>query len=368
VIIGYHAPPPGAKTGVADYAAALLAALRQRGRVDWAPSQADVHLYHLGNNQLHRGIYETAMRQPGVVVLHDAVLHHFYLGAFSRERYLAEYVYNYGPWESDLAQELWLARAGSGMDVRYFAKPMLKQVGERSLAVIVHNSAAAEAVRSHAPEARIVEIPHLFELPALPIEDSGAVRARLGIGEEAFVFGVFGYLRESKRILPILQCFDRVHRLLPRARLLLAGSFASPDLERAVKPWLAHPGVVHLPHLSERDFWGVTNAVDCCLNLRHPGAGETSGIGVRLMGLGKTVVFTDGLEIAALPADACVRVSPGLEESAQLFEYMKMLMALPELVRGIGERAAKHVRYHHSLDRVADRFRETICDMRPISR
>ena len=132
--VGFHAPLPPARTGVADYAAELLAALSQRGPVVTDAKKADVHLYHLGNNQLHRGIYERALRQPGVVVLHDAVLHHFYLGAFDQSRYVEEYVYNYGLWEKDLAQELWRERSGSGMDQRYFGKPMLKRVGECSLA------------------------------------------------------------------------------------------------------------------------------------------------------------------------------------------------------------------------------------------
>jgi glycosyltransferase involved in cell wall biosynthesis len=178
------------------------------------------------------------------------------------------------------------------------------------------------------------------------------------------VFGVFGYLRESKRILPILQCFERLHRGEPRARLVLAGSFASADLERAVEPWRTHPAILWLPHLKENAFWGVTGAVDCCLNLRHPAAGETSGIGVRLMGLGRVVFFTDGTEIAGIPGDACIRITPGLEENAELFDYMKVVIGLPEVVRAIAQRAASHVRYHHSLDRVADRYWKTLCGLR----
>ncbi len=363
--VGYHAPPPGARSGVADYAATLLAALRRRGTVQENATAADVHLYHLGNNQLHRDIYHRAIAEPGVVVLHDAVLQHFYLGAFNESSYVEEFTYNYGLWEADLAHQLWTERAGSGMDARYFRRPMLKRVGERSLAVIVHNPAAAAAVRAHAPAANVVEIPHFFEPPSDSLDDRASVRAQLDLREDNFVFGVFGYLRESKRVIPILQSFERLYAQNDRARLLLAGAFASPDLEKAVQPWLAHPGVRRLSHLDDRAFWSVTSAVDCCLNLRYPGAGETSGIGVRLMGLGRTVFFTDGPEIAAIPPHACVRISSGVEEAPELLEFMKVMITLPEVVRGIGNSAARHIRYHHSLDRVADRFWETLCAMRP---
>src|SRR5579859_6079285 len=160
--IGFHSPLPPASTGVADYSAALLTALRKRGRVECGARNADVQLYHVGNNQLHRAIYERALREPGIIVLHDAVLHHFFLGSLTEQQYVDEFVYNYGEWNVDLAHALWKSRARSATDPRYFEYPMLKRIAERSLAVIVHNSAAAGIVRSHAAAARVHEIPHLF--------------------------------------------------------------------------------------------------------------------------------------------------------------------------------------------------------------
>src|SRR6185436_3288071 len=106
--------------------------------------------------------------QPGIVVLHDAVLHHFLLGQLSERAYLDEFVYNYGEWNRGLAGDLWKARASSGSDGRYFEYPMLRRLAERSRAVVVHNPAAAKAVREHAPRANVNEIPHLFGMPSLP--------------------------------------------------------------------------------------------------------------------------------------------------------------------------------------------------------
>ena len=78
--VGFEAPFPLARTGVADYAASLAAALGRHVTVEVNARRADVWLYHLGNNQFHREIYPRALARPGVVVLHDAVLQHFFLG------------------------------------------------------------------------------------------------------------------------------------------------------------------------------------------------------------------------------------------------------------------------------------------------
>lgn len=362
MIVGFDSPLPPARTGVADYAAHLLAALRRRGTVETSPPRASVWLYHLGNNQLHREIYRRALARPGVVVLHDAVLQHFFLGSLTEREYVEAFVYNYGEWHRGTAQELWRGRAGSALNERYYAYPMLRQIAEVSHAIIVHNPAAARIVKEHVPAARVVEIPHLFAPPA-PIASDVILdfRHSLNLSTRHFVFGVFGYHRESKRIMNILRSFDAIHRALPYTALLLAGEFASSDLERAVEPLLVRPGIVRLGHLPERDFWIAAAAVDACINLRYPAAGETSGIAVRLMGVGTPVMVTDSEETARYPETACFRIAPGVAEKGSLTEHGILAASLPQTTGEIGARGARHIRSSHALDRVADEYWETLC-------
>src|SRR5206468_4277023 len=102
-----------------------------------------------------------------------------------------------------------------------------------------------------------------------------------------------GFLRESKRLITVLETFARLRAERPDAALLVAGAFVSSDLERAAGPLLAAPGVVRVPYLSEREYWLAAGALDACINLRYPAAGETSAIAIQLMGLGRTVLVTD---------------------------------------------------------------------------
>lgn len=363
--VGFYSPLPPARTGVADYSAALLAELRSCSGAEIVTvnsgTPCDVALYHLGNNALHGGIYRRALEQPGVTVLHDAVLNHFFLGQLDKAQYIEEFVYNYGEWHRGLAAELWQARGSSASDPRYFEYPMLQRIAERSCAVVVHNPAASETVRRHAPKAKVVEIPHLFQPPpAVSGADAMRFRQRFLIEPGAFVFGVFGYLRESKRVAQTVEAFLSLRRELPRTALLVAGQFASSDLDRAMAPLMKSPGIVRLPYLAEREFWLAASAVDACINLKYPGAGETSGIAIRLMGIGKTVLITDAPECARYPEDACIRIPPGSAECGSLLEYMRMLAAMPDVAVAIGQRAAAHVAEKHCIDRVAKQYCETL--------
>lgn len=362
--MGYHAPPPGAATGVADYAETLLRALGESAPaqvvIERDATRASIHIYHLGNNRLHDGIYDRALKTPGIVVLHDAVLHHFLLGALSEPQYIDEFVYNYGEWSRHIGEELWRERAASAVDPRYFRYPMLRRAVERARAVIVHNPGAAAMAREHGA-GNIHIIPHFFEPCEVP--DAAATerfRQSLGVAPGTVLFGVFGYLRETKRLLPSIRAFLRLHAVRPGMALLIAGEVVSGDLSRLLALEAAHPAIYRLGRLSDADFRLAAAAVDSCLNLRYPAAGETSGIAIRLMGIGKPVIVTESRETAGIPEAACLRVPAGADEERALLDQMALIAGFPELRRQIGNQAAMHIQRWHSLKTIAEQYWQVI--------
>ena len=73
--VAYLSPMPPEQSGIADYSALLLPALRERIDVDvvrrgrkGAPRGTDVCLYHVGNNpDAHAWIVDALRRRPSVV-------------------------------------------------------------------------------------------------------------------------------------------------------------------------------------------------------------------------------------------------------------------------------------------------------------
>ena len=82
--VAFFSPLPPARSGIADYSEALLASFRHLAETEvfsspekpFDPARADVALYQIGNNGYHDFVYETALRHPGVVVMHESNLHH----------------------------------------------------------------------------------------------------------------------------------------------------------------------------------------------------------------------------------------------------------------------------------------------------
>ncbi|MBL8215899.1 MAG: glycosyltransferase family 4 protein [Bryobacterales bacterium] len=335
---------------MADYAQALLTALRGRVNVAVDAPAADVHLYQLGNNPLHRAMHDRSLANPGVILLHDANLHHYYLGALSREQYIAEFTRQYGEWHKATAAALWERRALSGADAAYFDYPMLGRVVERAQAVIVHNRGAARRVEALRPAAPVYSLPHLLELPAeASRQQVAAWRAEHGL-EGCFAVAVFGHLRPTKRVASVLRAVSRLKDAYPRLRLVVAGEAVSAEYAASLAEMT---GVVRFGYQHEEAFTLALQAVDAVVSLRYPSSGETSGITLRAMAAARPVLVTEGDEHAAIPEAALCRIEPGVGEPEHLAHVLALLVENPSYRQCIGAQARAHIAQKHAPERVA---------------
>ena len=182
-----------------------------------------------------------------------------------------------------------------------------------------------------------MEIPHFFSGPE-PVRSV----------DQPFTIGVFGHLRETKRLHTVIETAERV-----RACLVLAGALASENLARSLAPYLKHPWITHTGALSEAEYWRIAQSVDVCVNLKYPSALETSGVGIQLMGIGKPVIFTEGPELEGIPEHVCLRVPHGPEEGQCLLRHLTWLADDRVAAHEIGRRASEFIRREHALDQCA---------------
>lgn len=365
--LGYFAPLPPLQSGVADYAARMLTGLSQHGVVQ-VNQPGDCNLYHIGNNRLHAEIYARAIATPGVVLLHDALLHHLLIGCLDEKRYQAEFVYNYGPWAEDLARTLWAQRARAMSEPRYFRYPLLKRLAERSIGVVVHSEEARRTVLAHHPGARVRVIPHLdLEPPGAvphPSERERFRRDMLGLRTSDILLGVYGYLRETKRIASVLTALDALRERGVPAKLLVAGAFASDDYARTIRSRLeAHPGVILRGNTSETGFRALLSAADICVNLKYPGAGESSGIAVRAMALGVPLVVSESDGGDGCPPGTQVPIRTGPAEVTTLVETFLWLARDPNARASIARAAQEDCRARRAVEPICKDLWQWIGDL-----
>ena len=126
--VAFFSPLPPARSGIADYSEALIQSLKPLVELEvfsaasraFDPARFDIALYHLGNNVYHDFVYETALRHPGVVVMHESNLHHLMADLTIKrgdwDAYIRECEYHGGPQARRVCRAR--AQAGSGSGLR----------------------------------------------------------------------------------------------------------------------------------------------------------------------------------------------------------------------------------------------------------
>jgi len=114
-------------------------------------------------------------------------------------------------------------------------------------------------------------------------------------------------------------------------------------LERSLEPLLGSPGILRVGYTKERDFWRYAVAVDGCINLRYPAAGETSGIAIPADGHRQAGHRDRGLRDRPVSGFCLPARRRRVAEEEMLAEYMVWLPRYPEDARAIGQRASAHI-------------------------
>jgi glycosyltransferase involved in cell wall biosynthesis len=354
VKVAYFSPLPPSTSGIADYSALLVPALERLIGVEVVRpgrtrpvADADVALYHVGNDpDAHAWIVDALRRRPGVVVLHDFVIHHLVagmtIGRNDGHAYLAAMEREAGPAGRMLGWGVLEGRVPPLWEVRPTEFPLVAQVLDRATGVIVHSDYVGAQVREHGYDGPLWHVPH----PAWPAED--ITPANVGGSP---LFGCFGHLNENKRIPQLLRAFAEFRATHPDARLLLVGAEAPGYTLRGELP----DGVLRESYVEEPRLMSLMAACDAVVLLRAPTMGETSGSAIRTLSLGKPLVVSDLGWFAELPDDVALKVPVGDGEEDALVAAFERL-AEPGVAEGMGEAARAYVRREHGLEHVAEQY------------
>ena len=382
--VAWLSPLPPEASGIADYSAELLGGLQHRFDIDLycgAPGSLPESLrgmpardygqflaehrrrpyaailYQIGNNhEYHSEIYWLLREQPGVVVLHEYMLHHLVRHVGGADEFVWAMRYSYGLAAEQTAREM---VAGQWQNERW-SYPLFEPVVDAADRLIVHGEVARARVCASRSAAEVTVVPHpvlLGKMPAVSDASRLTLHARLGIDDAALLLVSFGHVTPSKRIDVALRAFRRLRQSRPEARYVLAGEISPyyPEIRELLKGELGE-GVVVTGYLSLPDLLVLMEMTDVAFNLRSPTGGETSGVCVRLLGLGTPVIVNEGGWFSEIPDGCCARVSVGATEEDELVAVLEVLAGDPALRQEMGRAAAVWAARTLSFEKAVDGY------------
>src|SRR5262245_18831280 len=252
--IAYASPVNPAPSGISDYSEELLPALGRYAEItlyhddrlrpanpqlarhlalrpisrlerDHRRRPFDAILYHLGNSPVHSAIWRALQRLPGVVVLHEFILHHFMLQYYATElgdieRYRAEAGRRYGPDGDRIANLMMHGRFTEAA----FDFPFSEDVLACADGVIAHSRFVLDRVATLQPGLATAHIPMGVPLP--PAVERAAARERRGLPQGAPILASFGHINPYKRLDPALRAVRSLLPDMPDLRYILVGSIS----------------------------------------------------------------------------------------------------------------------------------------------
>lgn len=289
----------------------------------------DIVFYNLGNHlPFHKEIYDLSRRWPGVCILHDSVLHHFFAAYFLEHlkmphRYVDVMGSLYGePGIAAAKQSLSGRRVWESDEVAQF--PLFEEAIRGAEGVITHS----EFFRARVDEAfpgpvKKIPLPYSVDLMS-----HLSTRADLGIPADHILIVTIGHVNPNKQIVSVIDALASVSDNLPEYSYAIIGS-ASPEYRKEVDAAIGRGGlqgrVRLLGEVSEKILRSYLSAADLCINLRYPAIEGASASVIEEMLFGKTVVVSDIGFYAELPNECVVKVKP--QSPRALTEVLKRLLS-----------------------------------------
>lgn len=380
--LAYFSPLNPIRSGISDYSEDLLPHLSKlmdidlfiddfrpsnRALVDHFPIYPistyprrrwdyDMALYHIGNNLYHEAIYHTALRFPGVAVLHDYALAGI-LGSMTVARgnpaaFVREWGYAHGAEGLAQVRAILDGRASLSPD-----EPLNRRLIDLSMGLVVHSDYLRRRVLETRSLANVVRVPMLcvgHQPRPLTLQTA---RRELGLGEDGLYIGSFGFIVPSKQVEPLLDVFVDLLSHFPTVRLFFVGE---PLEWYDPVPLIEERGlagkVTITGYLPMSTWYTLMAAMDLAVNLRHPTLGETSAAVLRLLGEGVPTIVSDVGWYAELPDDCVVKVKVGEQMRADLHSAIASLLREPEQRTRLGQRGRAYVATHHSASSAAQSY------------
>jgi glycosyltransferase involved in cell wall biosynthesis len=310
-------------------------------------NQADATFYQMGNDpRYHHAIWHMSQQHPGIVILHDLMMQHFFSGlvfhdrGMNRREYL-ELVERYHGIQGRVLAE---AHIQGLLATEELAErcPLTEAATENALAVIVHSDAAFSAFTE---DASVVQLPLCvgMELPTLDARQ----------GTEPYRIVVFGFLGPNRK-LPLLL---RALATFPERARFRLDIFGTMDGQEKMHQLVCRLGLSEMVTLHgfapAKDLDAALRQTDLVVNLRDPSMGEASGSQLHLWQYALPSLVTRRAWYATLPEETVAFVRPE-HEVEDIQRHLAEFLANPETYRELGRNGREHVAKNHSIENYAN--------------
>jgi len=312
-------------------------------------SKYDQVIYNIGNNpHYHSYIYGLAIKQPGIVILHDFVLYYLFVGYYAKQNNLYAKIYEQEGSRGIHLLKRCVKKNPDLLECKEIAPqlPLNNEILSRAAGIVVHSEFTKKLVEERCPGARVYKI-NMVSMASSPGTDGAEyLKTRYGIGDDAIVIGSFGYIASTKLNHIVCDVVKELSQSLGREVYYLMvgeGDYVDHELGGTI---------IKSGYIAKDAYEAILNRCDIVANLRYPSMGETSISLIHAMGMGKPCLVSNDAWFAELPDDAVVKVDTA-DARKDLIQKLSNLVQNPADRMRYARNACEYVRAQHSIQHIA---------------
>ncbi len=314
----------------------------------------DFRIYNIGNNpEFHAYIYETALKYPGMIILHDLILFYLIIGYYQSKQSLYSKIYSMENTKGIHLIRKYIKNKTNLLHAKDLSDKLAlnKELLISDNKFMVHSDYAYNNIISTVNDSKKVKKINMAEqiVDFKQIEKKMLLK-KYNIPENAFIFCSLGYIAPTKLNHIICETLIKLREQYGNIFYIMAGE--GDYCDRYLCDYIIKTGFIDLDLFNNFLYHS-----DVIVNLRNPSMGETSAVTIRSLGLGKISIVSDDAWFSELPDDIVIKIKNN-EISDKLYEKMELLITDNELSAQISRKATDYINKEHSLEKISGEIAE----------
>ena len=325
----------------------------------------DLIVYNMGNNLFyHKDIYETSKIYPGVIILHDVVMHHFFTGYYflhkkNTDLYIEQMKNTYGSQGKIFALKLLNGtnKSLAKIDKKILEFPLFEPAIEKAYGLITHSSFMMNKIDKvfSAPVA-ILNFPNNFNLGHRLEKNNRPIKK---VKEKLILLSV-GDINPNKRIDKIIEILGKNNKIAEKVIFNIVGSHNHNKdylsyMKKMIAKYKLENVVNFLGFINDKELQRHIQSSDVCINLRYPSTEGFSASLIEQMSLGKCTITTNGGSFEDLPENVTLKINIDREIN-DLDRILMKIISNPDIIYLTGKAAYKYVSIQFSIKKYTKYF------------
>jgi glycosyltransferase involved in cell wall biosynthesis len=386
--VAFFSPLPNKRSGISDYSLELLPFISKYFDLDIYVDDYEVEndyiinnfniysykefelrkekyeniIYQFGNSQYHEYMYDIALNNPGIIVLHDFFLSglvQFIANKRNDPQFFFDNLkYSHGKVGDEYFDKIMSHEIDVVETIKHL--PINKRIIDSAKAILVHSSYAKGLFEKYYNNSEnVYEIKQLIKTPSRKMIDTKNKNKKLlGFQSDDIVISAFGHITDTKQYDFILNLFEEESIFNNKSiNLVFVGDFISDIYKNKINNLIKKYKFTRVKitgFVSDELYQEYLLASDIGINLRVDSRGETSRALLMNMAYALPTIINDYASFSELPDETTSKVE--LNSKTDFALKLNKLIENQQFREKMAVDAYEYICKEHNIDAIAEKY------------